>query len=411
MKNDKNGKLLLWVVLFGILWTKAATLLSIPFLTLFLYKNTHLSIFAIGIIVGLQPLALCLGSTIGGYLADIFKIQTVMLYSILMSCFVFFGFYFTSKYLMYDAQIIAFALLNLLNGVGIALYSPVSRAMISSMAKTSEENTRFLHLRYFAINVGAALGPLVGAYAGVAANEKAFLITALLYLFYLIFLFFSLKNYHNPKKILVNENNINFVDALKKIVENKPFMGLLISLTIFNLSYVQLSSNLALLINNAITKDTLFFSWMLSLNAIMVILLQPIIYFVVKNLNQRNVVLIGYCIALLFSLVLIFLPINQITIILFVTGITIAEIFIFPTASILVVEITNENYRGIAFGVMDLNNLGNAIGPALGGATIGYLGKYGFYGLICILAAMCILIYLLLCLRPQQKLCHYKNSR
>ena len=394
MNNRRNDKLLLWVILVGIFWTKAATLLSMPFLTLFLYKNTQLSITTIGIIVGFQPLALCFGSIIGGYFSDIFKRQTIMLYSVIMSCLVYFGFYLTSKYLISDIQIIAFALLNLLNGVCAALYSPVSRAMTSDIAKTPEENIKFLHMRYLAINVGAALGPLVGAYAGLAANNQAFLITALLYLLYLIFLLFVLKNYDQPQKVLNNKKSIKFSYALKELIKNRQFMALLISLTIFNLSYIQLNSNLAVVINNNIAKGTIFFSWMLSLNAIMVVLLQPMLYHMIKSRDQRKVILFGYYIIFLCSVLVIFLPISKVTIIFFVACITIAEIFIFPTTSILVVELANENYRGTAFGALDFNFLGNAIGPALGGMAIGYFGNYGFFGMICIVSVLCVLTYL-----------------
>jgi hypothetical protein len=73
MDTMQQQKLILSTIFTGIFWTKAASLLSMPFLTLFLFKNTQLSVSVIGLIVGMQPLALCFGSVIGGYFSDIFN--------------------------------------------------------------------------------------------------------------------------------------------------------------------------------------------------------------------------------------------------------------------------------------------------------------------------------------------------
>ncbi len=114
MNIHENSKLLLCTVLFGILWTKAASLLCMPFLTLYLFKHTQLSITSIGLVVGLQPLALCFGSVIGGYISDNFKRHIILMLSLFISSLVYLGFYFTAKYLILIPQMIAFAILSFL---------------------------------------------------------------------------------------------------------------------------------------------------------------------------------------------------------------------------------------------------------------------------------------------------------
>lgn len=253
--TSNKPRLLLWIVLGGVMWTKAAALLSMPFLTLYLYQNTSLSIAAIGLVVGAQPLALCFGSVVAGYLTDIFNRQKLILFSVAMSGLVFFGFFLTSKYFFYDLQIIAFAVLNLLNGFCAALFSPVSRVMISDEAATPQENIKFLHLRYFALNIGGTLGPLCGAYAGLSGNNKAFIITSILYFIYAIVLWFALRNYkYEVAKHSVAKFSFKaFLHALAALFKNKLFIALLLSLTLFNVLYVQLSSNLGLIINKNLT--------------------------------------------------------------------------------------------------------------------------------------------------------------
>lgn len=394
MNIDKNNRLLLCAVLLGILWTKAASLLCMPFLTLYLFKHTQLSITSIGLVVGLQPLALCFGSVIGGYISDVFKRHVILVFSLFVSCLVYLGFYFTAKYLVFIPQMISFAILNLLNGLCSALFSPTARAIISETAQNAEENVKFLHLRYMALNLGAALGPLVGAYAGIAGNIQAFLITSLLYFSYMIILIFTLRNYSSEKAIASNSGITGFVAALKELLKNRLFITLLLSLTIFNILYVQLSSNLALVINKSVIDGTIFFSWMLSLNAILVVILQPVIYFIIKNRNQYLVIAFGFSIMIVCSLLLIFLPIGELSIIFFVVSLTIAELLIFPTSSVLVVEITPEKTRGTAFGAIDLEYLGSAVGPAIGGLLIQCFAINGFFIGIFLISCLCIITYL-----------------
>lgn len=396
MINLEHSRSLLWIILGGVMWTKAASLLSMPFLTLYLYKNTGLPIAIIGLIVGAQPLALCFGSMLCGYLTDVFERQKLILLSVAMSGLVFLGFFVTSKYLFGDLQVITFAILNLLNGFCASLFSPVSRVMISDEAKTPEENIKFLHLRYFALNIGGTFGPLIGAYAGLSGNNKAFLITSILYLIYAIVLYFALKNYKQAivKQIVLRFSFKDFIQTLSVLMRNKLFISLLLSLTLFNIIYVQLSTNLGLIINKNILNGTLFFSWMLSLNALLVVVLQPIIFNLIKARRQSMVVLLGFTLILACSLPLTFLTVTKTSLVFFVTCLTIAEILVFPTGSILVTEVTPERYRGIAFGVIDLEYLGSAIGPALGGLILQYCNINIFYTSILVISLVCCIVFL-----------------
>lgn len=391
-----KSRLLLWIVLGGVMWTKAASLLSMPFLTLYLYKNTSLSIVAIGLVVGAQPLALCFGSVIGGYLTDIFKRQKIILFSVAMSGFVFLGFFLASKYLFYEFQVVAFAILNLLNGFCAALFSPVSRVIISDEARTPQENIKFLHMRYFALNIGGTLGPLLGAYAGLSGNNQAFITTSILYFIYAGVLFFALKNYNHEvvKQVVSKLRFKEFTQALLGLLKNKLFIALLLSLTLFNILYVQLSSNLGLIINKNILNGTLFFSWMLSLNALLVVILQPIIFNLIKARRQSTVVFLGFILIAVCSVPLSFLAVSKVTVVIFVTCLTIAEILIFPTGSILVTEVTPERYRGIAFGVIDLEYFGSAVGPTVGGLILQFFNVGAFYIGVLIISILCCIIFL-----------------
>lgn len=394
--NKLKDNILLYVVLLGVFWIKAASLLSMPFLTIFLYKNTNLSIVNIGIIVGLQPLSLCIGSIFGGYLSDIFKRQYILLSSVFIGFLVFIGFYFTSKYLSSNFQIFSFGILNLINGASSALFSPASRTIISEVAKTPEDNIKYLHLRYLVLNLGAIIGPLLGAYIGIAANADAFVVTGILYLIYGLFLLVILQKYLISSTPIDKkaESSYSLSDAIKYLMTNYVFLSLLFSLIIFNVSYIQLTSNYALIINKNIINGTIFFSWLLSLNAILVVFFQPIIFRVIRNKDQKFLILYGYLIMFICGLIMLFWSINKSSLILFVICLSIAEILVFPTGSILASTFTNEKYRGIAFGAIDLEYLGCAFGPVMGSCFFQLFNLQGYLLFAMFIPLIAIILYL-----------------
>ncbi|WGL60475.1 MFS transporter [Pigmentibacter sp. JX0631] len=377
--SNNNKNIQLYIILFGVFWTKAAAILSMPFLTLFLHNKINLSLTAIGFIVGIQPLAVCFGGLIGGYLCDVFKKRNIMLLSVFSSGFIFICFYLTSFLQNTILQIFLFAFFNLLNGFSSAFFTPISRVILTELATNPEENIKFMHMRYIAINLSATVGPLLGAYAGIAANASAFLVTAIAYYIYFFILLISVGHLTLTDEVSIHENKFrNFFLAFKFHMSNKPFFYLLLSTSIFSMLYVQMNTNLALIIENNITKGTIFFSWMLSLNAILVILIQPIIYLVTKKMKQKIIYLVGFLISIFAGICLLVTPVSKISIIAFFVFLTLAEVLIFPVSGVLTAEMTDDRNKGIAFGLLDLTNLGAAIGPLFGGFLLQYYSTKGF---------------------------------
>ena len=126
---------------------------------------------------------------------------------------------------------------------------------------------------------------------------------------------------------------------------------------------------------------------------------QNFIPFKIFATAPRFVIMYGFLIILLCSFIVMLLPINKLSIIFFVASLTIAEILVFPTSSVLVAEITPDKYRGTAFGAIDLEYLGSAIGPALGGVIIQYFAIFGFFIGIFLVSCLCTLAYWP-CLKP-----------
>ncbi|MCY7798453.1 MFS transporter, partial [Bacillus haynesii] len=146
-------------LLIGTLVTKAAKSMTTPFLALYLHMKTGADFGTIGLVIGLGYFASTVGGVVGGALSDRIGRKKVMLSSIFIWSFVFILFGLVHDFMW-------FLLLNILSGLCHSCFEPVSKAL---MAELSEREMRFriFSLRYLAINIGAAVGPLLGLVIGL----------------------------------------------------------------------------------------------------------------------------------------------------------------------------------------------------------------------------------------------------
>ena len=181
---------LIWLILFAGFWIKCAAYFTVPFLAVFLAKNTALSLPVIGLIVGAQPLAALAGGFLGGHLSDRFGRRQILFVSLIGSSLAYFGFFLAARYLAGGpASWLCFALLNLCAGWFSSFFWPVTQALIADLVSEQQRPVIYRY-RYVITNIGAGLGPLLGISLGIAAASTAFLVTALSYAGFLAILYF-----------------------------------------------------------------------------------------------------------------------------------------------------------------------------------------------------------------------------
>jgi MFS family permease len=120
-------------LLIGTILARMASSMSLPFLAIFLVKQTDMSAVMIGLVIGAGSLAGTLGGFIGGALSDQFGRRKILLSALFGWGIVFLGFAIAKSALI-------FFLLSLLNGLCRSFYLPVYQALMADM---SEKDYRF----------------------------------------------------------------------------------------------------------------------------------------------------------------------------------------------------------------------------------------------------------------------------
>jgi MFS family permease len=376
----------IWLILFASFWIKCAAYFTVPFLALFLAKNTALSLPIIGLVIGAQPLAALAGGFLGGHLSDRFGRRQILLVSLIGSSLAYFGFFFAAKSLTGSAYTwLCFALLNLSAGWFSSFFWPVSQALIADLASEQQRPVIYRY-RYVVTNIGGGLGPLLGVSIGIAAAPTAFLVTALSYAGFLTILCFSFAG--NASNSTAKREPKSFQASLLVLRRDKALRWLLLSAILFGMSYAQIESNLSQFLYRAFPDGLRFFSFIITLNAIFVLVLQPMAGWIEKRTNAKTMMMLGTAVFCAGCLVMAAFPSDKASFILGIFVITLGEVLVVPTLSVVIDELAPDGMRGSYFGAATLRQLGPTIGPALGGFVLSGAGATVLFIFMAILGGL-----------------------
>jgi MFS family permease len=362
---------IVWVLLIGTILSRGSAFMTLPFLSIYLSRNMDLPPVVIGLTVGMSPLMGTVGGFIGGHLSDRFGRKRIMQIALFSIAFVYFGFTLASSQGW-------FILLNALNGLCNSFFEPTAQAL---MADLTEQKNRMkaYSLRYTAINIGASVGPLLGAYLATTSAKLSFAITGSTYLIYAFVLFFLMRRLVLTKSEQNNKKSVNFGDAFRIIKTDKALRYLLLGVILVNIGYVQLDSNLPQFLQGNLEHGVYIFSVLLTINAVMVVFLQMPISHVAEKFKTMQVMIIGS--VLMAAGLLSFSFVNGwVTAILSIVLLTMGEILIFPSNSMLIDQLAPDHLRGTYFGAGQFRKIGNFIGPIFGGYLLShYHGQIMFW--------------------------------
>lgn len=374
-------------IIFSTVFVKGGSFISLPFLTVYLQKHFAASPAMTGFIVGLNPTASLLMGFAGGYLSDIWGRKGILLSSIFICALSFFAF-------ATGSEVWHFALGSVVLGAASGALQTSMRALIADITPESVRPKAF-RLQYFAINVGASVGPLVGAALLLKSSSPStgFLITAALYLsFFFAFIIFD-KLTHNPIFEEV-KTKTSFSECVNILRNDHSFLLLILGSILLSLTYAQIDTFLPQYLRNLAGDEGIrTFSWLLAANSITVMLgLYPATW-AAKKMGAVGSVIWGQLImaagfaAMAFGNSPVYLTLCMIFL-------TIGEVFAFSNWSIVIDNYAKPGLKGSYFGASGFGWLGHSVGPFIGGYLYQTSGAIFTFNLLGLVSALGVLFYI-----------------
>ena len=358
---------LAWTIIIGTMFGRLVTSMSIPFLSIYLTRVLEATPTQTGITVAVSSLAGVLVSFYGGYISDRIGRKIVMLVSVFSWAAVFFIFA-AAEHLW------VFFVANTLNGLCRAVFEPTSRALLSDI--TSPQNKLLVfNLRYAAINLGVVFGPIIGFQLGSSESTFPFVISGLVYIAYGLILGLQFKLHHAnlPGRLAVAAPRLQ--EALMTTGRDRVFLPVLIGTTFCVLGYGHFSSTLAQYLARSpiFENGSQMFSYMLSLNAITVLVVQYPLVRTFRNAPPLVPLILGNLLVAA-SLLLFGLAEGIVLMMISVILFTVGEVLLFTMMDMLIDRIAKPEWKGTYFGTIGFNNIGNVAAPVIGGVLLSQFG-------------------------------------
>lgn len=370
----------IWIRTFGTALTSLTNFMMRPFLVLYLYNQLGSSILLSTLVVSLSPLVGMIVNLFGGGLSDRLGRKPVMVAALLIQ-------FMSMLALIFAGNVWHFAIISIFNGIGHSLFGPAANAQVSDVV-SEEKRPEVFALFHTALNVGAAVGPLIGLALFSWNMQVVFLICAISTGSYAILLWRKVPETLSPEQRQHTKGASRSPFAGIRLREHTTLLWLTLSAMPITLLYAQVESTFPLHLKTQFTDYQSVYATLMTFNGFTVIVLQMWIARKSKDLPVHWVMGVSYALFALVSIGYGFAP--WFALLLAVElAFTLGEMLNGPHVQKLVSVLAPPQHRGFYFSIYGMNwQLSRAIGPVLGGLAMTYLN--GHY-LFTILAAIIVL--------------------
>ncbi|WP_286037009.1 MDR family MFS transporter [Microbulbifer variabilis] len=388
-QNLRGFPPLVWIILVGSFFSRGTYFMVWPFLAILLFNKFELGAAEIGLILSASAIGAALLGFFVGALSDRYGRRNILLLGSLINL--------CSFALLAVTQTLAgFILAMTLCSIGRAVWEPPASALIGDLIDNQASRELALQLRYFLINAGAALGPIVGVWAGLSAQQSTFGLTSLSYL--LLALAFIWGFAKTEKGQLAKSNGDGSVDlgsTLAILRRDHVFMVVIVANILTMFIYAHMDSSLVQYLTRAEAPRLVeLISSMIFVNAMTIVLLQFPLMQLMRKLDINGRIMIGLVILAAAQMWFALNPVHWFWGWMGATFVlSLAEAILFPTMSVQIDRLAPEHLRGTYFGASSFYALGWALAPLAGGVVLEWWGGPTLYWMLLALCGVVFALY------------------
>lgn len=414
LKRLKQFPRLLWVLLFGSFITRGSYYMVWPFLAVILYEKFALSATEVGLILSSAAVVSVLVSFVGSALSDRIGRHQLMYASGVL--------YIISFSLLAQADsIVGYSLVITLCSIATALWRPLTSALIGDIIDNKATRELAMQSLYFVVNVGCAVGPMLGLWMGLTGEQSSFYITAAAFAFLLALLWWG---FHQHNKLASAHSNTDDMaqqqagegkttdsikvkgkpkgkqgnQIIKVLMSDKLLQCLIFANILCMFIYAQMDSSLIQYLTRAEVPDLLqLISAMIFTNALVIISTQFLLLRLMANLSLVARIQVGLVLLMCSQ---VWLAMNPLTLfwgwIGAIVVMSLAETILFPTMNVHIDRLAPEHLRGAYFGAASFYEFGFAIAPLGGGIILDQLGGPWLFFIAAALTLVVIYLYSIL---------------
>lgn len=333
-----------WLVLIANLINRLGSS-TVLFLSVYLNTKLNYPLMQIGFLLGVYGFGCIAGSLLGGVLSDIIKPILILIFSLIVSAFVFVLLVFSKSY-----YILIFVLLSL--GLIISLGQPAINLVLNSCV-TSENRLKIFSLYKVTNNIGVSITGLIGGLVAAYGFKYLFYLDGITSFLSACCLLFFLKKFHRNQNGDICKKETLSTISFKDVLFDKYFMALWAVYLLVLLLFIQMTTSYPIYLQEFYKLNIKWIGFLYAINGILIAIFQVPLSNKVKQNDLHLFALIGVMfIGIGFGI----LPLGTSFIIAIFSCVilTFGEILFFPVNTTLVLNHIDFSQKGKYMAIYDV---------------------------------------------------------
>ncbi|NPV55776.1 MAG: MFS transporter [Anaerolineae bacterium] len=256
-----------WILVGSSFIDRLGGALLFPFFTLYITRKFDVGMTQAGVILGIFSISGLFSSLLGGALADRLGRKGLMIFGLVMSASSTLVMGFIDRY---EVFMVAAVFIGLLSDVG----SPAQAAMIADLLPEKKRAQGYGIFRVV-FNLAVVIGPMLGGFLAARSYLLLFIIDAVASTITAIIFALTIKETMKPKVEGEPQESLRqSFSGYLHVLRDSLFTWFLAATLISVLVYMQMNTTLAVFLRDTYQVNEQMFGYILSLNAIMVVLFQ-----------------------------------------------------------------------------------------------------------------------------------------
>ena len=390
-----------WVLMLANFIDRLGGSLLFPFFALYITQRFNVGMIQVGYLFAIFSLSSIVGGILGGALTDKFGRRSMLLFGLVASGL-------STLLMAYIGSIAVFYSLAAFVGLLTNAGGPATQAMIADLLP-EEKRTQGYALHRVIFNLAVTIGPALGGLIAARSYFLLFIFDAVISVIVAIIVFFGIQE---TKPALqegqVEETVAQSVGGYRHVLADGLFIAFLLISTIVTIVYVQMNSTLGVFLRDQHGISPLYYGYILSLNAGMVVVMQFWITRMLKGWTPMVLMAVGTALYAIgfgmygFGSTFLWFAFAMVVI-------TIGEMVLAPEGTALVARFAPEHMRGRYMGMFGFTwGIAFAIGPLAAGYIMENYDPNWVWYVAFLLGTVGTLGYLVLHAATQKRFAHLK---
>ncbi|MEZ9300087.1 MDR family MFS transporter [Vibrio splendidus] len=377
----------IWTVLTGTLLARTSYFMAWPFLIVFLYEDYGASAIEVGMMLATSAVVGAGAGLYSGYISDKLGRKWVMVLGSWVAAIAYSGIGIAN-------EIWQFYVLIMMTGLMRPMIEAPAKAVIGDNLDDLKDRELALNVRYFLLNLGGALGPLIGITLALAHPQNLFFVAGFTYVVYGFWLLVGIERKGTFTKPDTSQLP-NFTATLSVIRKDNIFVKLMIANFIMMFVYAQVESSIPqVIVRSSISDAAHLIASLVLVNTLTIIVFQFPMLKWLEHVPLFVRTRIGMSLMALAQVGFLFTPSD------WALGwgmacfiLSLGEVIAFPTLNVQIDRMAPPHLRGSYFGAAALYSLGFAIAPLMGGVVIELLSPAWLFAVCFGLCLVMIWLY------------------